>query len=168
MKEGYDDILKVAASAGVAPQWWDENGTPRFAPHHPGLCPDIYANEVVLLVIACQLCRHEMPVQLSAGTMERVRASMMGRTFMSLADQVRSGVIHYGDPPHHDHDGEFCHAGCTMNCIDVRVVEFWSNDNGWEWHRVAELEVTLPEPAWLERVPAGAEPLEHSNSSEDA
>ncbi len=28
------------------PLWWDKNGVPRFAAHHPKLCSNIYADEV--------------------------------------------------------------------------------------------------------------------------
>jgi hypothetical protein len=143
MTGGYEDIRELAARAGVTPQWWDEHGTPRFAEHHPVHCPNIYAEEVVLLLIACQLCGHEMPVQMSVSSMDQVRASMMDVKFTSLADRVRSGVIHYGDPPWHDEGGEFCHAGCTMNCDDLRVLEFWRRKN-YEWSRVDELEIELP------------------------
>jgi hypothetical protein len=147
--------------------WWDENGVPRLAPHHPELCPDIYATEVVLLQIACQACKKEFPVQMSwdAGgeLLERAKAFAMVERAIgamphaakpqmlavnSLSGFVKAGTIHYGDPPHHD-----CASGVTMNCDDLRVIEFWSraadaNDPktyGRDWRRVAELEIELPD-----------------------
>jgi hypothetical protein len=145
MTGGYEDILELAARAGATPLWWDQHGTPRFAPHHPKHCPDIYADEVVLLVIACQLCGYEMPVQMSQSAMDRVRASLMKvAPLLTLAERCRKRLIHYGDPPWHDERGEFCHAGCTMNCEDIRVLEFWHREN-FEWARVAELEIEIRE-----------------------
>lgn len=148
--------------------WWDQNGVPRLAPHHPDLCPDIYATEVVLLQIACQACRKEFPVQMSwdAGgeLLERAKAFAMVERAVGVAPShevkasedftgklsthVTAGTIHYGDPPHHD-----CATGVTMNCYDLKVVEFWTraadiNDpttTGRDWRRVAELEIELPD-----------------------
>src|SRR5205085_9175 len=64
----FDDINKDGqrcCSCVAKPGWYDENGTPRFAEHHPKLCPDIYATEVALLLISCQACGHEYKVQMS-------------------------------------------------------------------------------------------------------
>jgi hypothetical protein len=147
MKSGYEDILALAAGQQqpVSPQWWDENGVPRFVAHDPHYCPNIYANEVVLLEIACQRCERRQPVQMCSSSFDEVRARMMNRAFTSLATQIETGVIHYGDPPHHHHErGGFCHAGCTMNCYDLRVIEFWRRDTG-DWTRVPELEIALPD-----------------------
>jgi hypothetical protein len=58
----------------AVPLWWDENGVPRFDTHHPGLCPDIYADEVALLRIACQGCEREFLVQMSACAMSAMAA----------------------------------------------------------------------------------------------
>lgn len=88
----------------------------------------------------------------------------------SLATQVRSGAIHYGDPP----NTECCAAGPTMNCWDLRVIEFWARGFSLrairepenksptmlageylDWARVPELEKELPDatdPERLERV----------------
>lgn len=155
MHAGYEDILEAA---GKDPLWWDENGVPRFRPHHPDLSADIYANEVVLLRIACQFCLHEQLVQMTWSSMQAVRfrihvewaALSKGDTvdkdtpIRTLADSVRDGSIHYGDPPHHDDDrGEFCHAGCTMNVYDLAIEEFWVRKDSWE--RVPELEGLLPD-----------------------
>ncbi len=156
MHAGYEDILQAAA--GKVPLWWDGNGVPRFSPHRPDLAPDIYAEEVVLLRIACQRCLHEQLVQMTWSPMDAVRwrireewaalrkgeqpvASAVLRT---LADSVRDGTIHYGDPPHHDDQGEFCHAGCTMNVWDLKVEEFWQRKQ-WDFERVPDLEIVLPD-----------------------
>lgn len=155
MHNEYSDIIEAA---NRPPLWWDENGVPRFAEHHPRHCPDIYADEVALLRVACQECAREFLVQMSIGRYEVVVAEMRhfqalpegverdenARDF-SLAGQVRSGAIHYGDPPRHDTSTD-CIAGDTMNVNDLAIVEFWrlSKDPGrWEWERVAELEIGL-------------------------
>lgn len=209
MHHHYIDLLSAAK---IPPLWWDENGTPRFAEHHPNMCPDIYADEVVLVVISCQGCGTEFPVQMSWSQMDAVRELAMRGTRgfcgqlldrlanvlaelaltgspaealkeviakrddarayepPSLAQQVRAGTIHYGDPP----NTECCPAGATMNCWDLRVVEFWARGFALrrirepenkdpsmaaaeynDWTRVPELEIELPDatdPERLERV----------------
>jgi hypothetical protein len=137
MHAAYEDILD--AVGGKAPLWWDQNGVPRFRPHHPDLASDIYAAEVALLRIACQRCLLEQLVQMTWSPTDVIREESV-----SLADSVRDGTIHYGDPPRHDDRGEFCHAGCTMNVWDLKVEEFWTRE-GFDWVRVPELEVTLPD-----------------------
>lgn len=147
MTSGYEDILALASGEAKfkTPQWWDENGCPRFATHAPHYCPNIYANEVVLLEIACQQCETHQLVQMCTSSMDEARARLMRRPFVSLATRVSNGSIHYGDPPHHDDDrGEFCHAGCTMNCYDLAVIEFWRRVS-FDWERVKELEIALPD-----------------------
>lgn len=149
-------------SCTVAPQWYDENGCPRYAPHHPSLGP-VYADEVVLLEIACQACGMRFQVQMTQAKLhEQVMATVWARHFgidnekippawegHTLAAQVRDGIIHYGDPPRHCHrDDVPCCAGDTMDCDDLRVLEFWRRDRGVrEWVRVPELEVALPDAA---------------------
>jgi hypothetical protein len=156
MHAGYEDILE--ATAGKVPLWWDAHGVPRFRPHHPRLASNIYASEVVLLRIACQCCLHEQLVQMTYSAMDAVHErinyewSLLRRgdkldenkPAYSLANAVRDGTIHYGDPPHHEDRGEFCHAGCTMNVWDLKVEEFWVRET-WEWIRVPELEIVLPD-----------------------
>lgn len=160
MKSGYEDLLAIAAGAipPQTPQWWDENGAPRFVAHGTHYCPDIYANEIVLLEIACQRCERRQLVQMSSSQMDEIRARMMQREFVSLAKQVEAGAIHYGDPPHHnDSRGEWCHAGCTMNCYDLRVIEFWRRVLTDDWERVPALEIALPDLA--EIAPEVTEPV---------
>lgn len=138
MLHAYPDILELARLLDREPKWWDENGVPRFAEHHPKLCQDIYANEVALLRVACQECHREFLVQMSLSPMDLMRTEMLGQKAKSLAAKVTSGEIHYGDPPRHE-DG--CAAGDTMNVDDLAVVEFWRR--GSEWIRLPELERDL-------------------------
>jgi len=142
MKSNYEDIY-MAASEGklLEPVWFDENGCPRFAVFTPELCPDIYAQEVILLEIACQDCHKKFLVQMSNWAWKRVECSFARRMSQYVKDK-KLGVwspLHYGDPPNHGCIGD------TMNCYDLRVVEFW--DKSWErdntWLRHPEFEVQL-------------------------
>ena len=152
MKHDYPDIWKLADDliAGRKPEWWDEHGVPRFAPHSPDLCPNIYALEVVLLKISCQSCGEEFKVQMSTSSMHAVKHSMIfpDLPYRDLAAQVRAGSIHYGDPPRHDYNDN-CGAGASMNCWDLAVLEFWvqgdRKQDEWGMKRVPELEIDLPD-----------------------
>lgn len=186
MHAGYEDILEAAA--GKVPQWWDQNGVPRFREHHPSLSSDIYATEVVLLRIACQRCLLEQLVQMTWGPMDTVRWQIRAEwaafrtgdkpaapsSLRTLADGVRDGSIYYGDPPRHDVQGEFCHAGCTMNVWDLKIEEFWARKES-DWVRVADLEIILPDDKPCVRcaapTPEGAcaeGPQHDSDSSKDS
>lgn len=157
---------KSCCACVATPTWLDENGTPRFSPHHPKLCPDIYATEVALLRISCQSCGAEYDVQMSwslAGSI--LTAARLGDppdaqiAETSLSAMVRAGTIHYGDPP-----CDRCAAGATMNCWDLRVLEFWSRDQRLveaaelprgglvDWVRVPDLEIELPDTIDPDRV----------------
>jgi hypothetical protein len=131
----YEDILELAEQLGREPLWWDDNGVPRFAVHHPRHAADIYAEEAALVLICCQDCGRELEVQMTR---------MLGRPLLSVL--VAARTLHYGDPPSHaDTEGTFCRAGCTMNCHDLRVLEFWRRDTQLGWVRVSALEVALPD-----------------------
>lgn len=111
------------------PRWWDEYGTPRYCEFGPHETADIYRAEACLLLIQCQNCGRTFQVCMSWSPWE-------GEP--SLAQQVESRRIHYGDPP----NVGCCAAGATMNCIDVRVLEFWHEGDA-EFERVPELEKEL-------------------------
>jgi hypothetical protein len=93
-------------------------------------------NEVALLEIACQSCGKRFKVAMSWGRMDGLLLESR-----SLSEQIEDGSIHYGDPPNNG----CCPAGPTMNCDDLRVIEFWSRDDGLEFVRVRELEIELPD-----------------------
>jgi len=112
--------------------WYDTHGVPRYDSFTPSLCPDIYANEVALMEIACQACGDRFPVELHNSLL------MILRNGKKLSDKVRDNSIHYGDPPIH---GGGC-SGNTMNCDDLRIIEFWRRDR-FDWTRVPELEIRL-------------------------
>lgn len=167
---------KRCCTCVAVPNWWDENGTPRFMEHHPRLCPDIYADEVALLEIACQACERRFKVQMSWGRsselVQRARAWKLVEGSIreklgvrdarikipipswdvtsGLAGEIRNGTLHYGDPPAHGAD---CTTGVTMNVWDLRVLEFWKRGKGaHDWVRVAELEADLPDARDPERL----------------
>jgi len=116
-----------SCSCVVQPRWWDENGTPRFAVHHPSLCADIGASEVALVKIACQACLQVFEVQMSWGMRRAAEHAAFGHgqhggspaihVVTELSDFVEARTLHYGDPPYHEH------ARCTRSrsCAAARV-----------------------------------------------
>jgi hypothetical protein len=127
MRQEYADIVSRLGP----PLWWDEYSAPRYEPFDPRMCNNIYASEACLLEIACQQCGETFMV---AASSDKYSEAIEGHPAMSV--EIRGGWIHWGDPPFHD-----C-VGSTMNCEDLRVVEFWSRDR-LDWQRVPELEVVL-------------------------
>jgi hypothetical protein len=115
MRDTFDDIRSRITEE---PTWYDENGTPRYGVFSPVQCPNIYANQAVLLRIACQSCEREFLVEMSGGW------------FIPINEPKR---LHYGDPPAHHCIGD------TENCDDLYVVEVWARDRS-EWKRIPELE----------------------------
>ena len=119
MKHDYPDITSRISET---PLWYDSNGVPRYAPFSPRLCPNIYANDVVLMRIICQDCGRSFDVE------------MHGDSFHPIGELSE---LHYGDPP--------CHGcvGDSMNCIDIAIVESWQNER-FDWVRHKEQEVLFP------------------------
>lgn len=124
MLASYNDIRSRIKEE---PQWFDSNGVPRYEPFSPELIPCIYANEAILYEIQCQNCEKPFMV-----------ADQRARFFEgSIADEIMRHQVHYGDPPRHDCTGD------TMNCVDIRIVEYWHRPHAGEWTRVPELEVAI-------------------------
>lgn len=129
MKHLYDDIT---SRIEVPPLWWDENGTPRYGRFSPEMCPDIYADRVVLLWITCQQCGRRFDVEMHSSQMDRAQNRLpYGRDI----DDFNPALLHYGDPPAHHCIGD------TMNCWDIAVLESWRRDIGadpalWDWRRM--------------------------------
>jgi hypothetical protein len=133
MHHHYKDIRERIAGE---PLWFDENGVPRYCEFTPRDAANIYANQIALVLIRCQQCQREFKVAFSWSMNDYI----CGRP--SLVDEITSGSIHYGDPP----NIECCPAGPTMNCDDLRVLEFWRNDErGLEKVRDPSLEIVLPD-----------------------
>ncbi len=151
MLNSYDDIRSRIPES---PRWWDENGVPRYVPFTPDETADIYAQECALVLIACQACGAEFLVAFSWPRVGFVRGECKALTPLTL-ERVRS--LHYGDPP----NVGCCPAGPTMNCDDLRVLEFWRKGGDefteeregmpgrvclpgyFDWRRVRELEISL-------------------------
>jgi len=127
MLEDYQDIIKRLGQ----PAWWDEVGCPRYEKFHPDMCNDIYAEEALLMLIACQQCHRKYKVAMSWKV-------WIDRT-MRLSWYLKQDILpHYGDPPCFE-----CSAGATMNCEDLEILEFWERNKltGHEWKRNKKLEV---------------------------
>ena len=130
MKQPYKDITNKLGE----PLWWDKVGVPRYEPFEPSLCNDVYANEAVLLEIACQYCGHHFKVAISRSNQSQI--DWPG----TLAERVQIGSIAYLDPP----NWGCCDAGPTMTSNALEVLEFWVRLKS-SWLRVPELEGPLPE-----------------------
>ena len=134
MKQDYNDILERIPES---PSWYDHNGVPRYGAFAPGLSPNIYADQVGLIEIACQQCYRRFKVELCS-------SSGAGTT---LDAAIQSQGLSYGDPPSH-----VC-TGDSMNSISVRVVEFWRRGQGGsgEFSRIPELEIPVRQ-SWADDI----------------
>jgi len=141
MKAYYEDIRKRIKEE---PKWFDENGVPRYDEFHPKLCPNIYADEVVLMEIKCQACGRRFLVELNWDIHDE-----MFRKVPSLEERIKNNSIHYGDPPIHLMDGEPC-VGVTMNSVPLKVIQFWKRSADKGWVRVKKLEKTIDVDWWKE------------------
>jgi len=133
MNAPFDDITDKIS---VPPTWWDSNGTPRYCTFEPKHCPNIYADEMVLLEVQCQACGTLFPVE-----MHRSKIHVALGDESTLHDLITTKAIHYGDPPHHD-----CPAGNTMNVYDRRVLEYWKCSR-FDWQRDPQFEIMIEDPA---------------------
>lgn len=131
MHENYSDIRSRIADP---PKWWDEHAVPRYDEFAPHLLANIYATECCLLEIACQDCGQTFHVAMS----QDQYGAYSTCTLRALVENKR---IHYGDPPNIG----CCPSGPTMNCDDLRVLQFWIKPQAlpFEWQRILELEVSL-------------------------
>jgi len=131
----YGDILERCGP----PLWWDEAAVPRYLPFAPDQSHDIYAREVALVEIRCQNCGESFRVAFSRSPIRDVETGKRG----TLAAHIKQGWLHYGDPP----NARCCAAGRSMNCEDVRVLEYWHRDlrsGSREWARDERYEIALP------------------------
>ena len=157
MLPSYDDIRSRISEE---PKWWDEHGVPRYEPFHPDML-GIYDSEAALIEIQCQRCGKTFLVGIG---WEKTRIFLTeGRYARPTAGNI--GSYHYGDPPRHGWT-EGCVAGDTMNCVSIRVVEFWSHHDDryvdketgyvgdvtryFEWTRLPEHEVEIEGENWRE------------------
>ncbi len=137
MKAEYEDITKRIQEL---PLWWDSDGVPRYDSFIPDMCPDIYADEVLLIEISCQSCNQRFHVEQHWSIMSVIAKNIPRPSdYMKGEDKGELSRIHYGDPPRHGCIGD------TMNCWDLRVVQFWRHDNSRNWIRDHDLEMPLPD-----------------------
>ena len=132
MLQDYKDITSRLGK----PIFFDECGCPRYALFHPSLCANIYAEEAILLLIACQQCGSKYKVAMSW------HKWIDGKASFSFSKRVKDGHFpHYGDPPCFE-----CTVGATMNCHGLAILEFWKKgkDTGYEWERDSSLEIDIP------------------------
>lgn len=135
MNHHYNDIRSRIAEP---PRWFDENGVPRYDDFSPRDVANIYAREAVLVRIACQGCGARFDVAFSRDRIGWKCGKMV--ELPPLADSIRDGSLHYGDPPNIG----CCPAGPTMNCDDLRVLEYWRRSkSGFDWDRDGALERPL-------------------------
>jgi hypothetical protein len=126
MNHDYSDIRDKIKET---PLWYDQNGVPRYAPFHPKYCPNIYADKVALLRIACQNCGVIFFVEMHSDVFGTFR---------------HPKNLHYGDPPAHHCTGD------SMNSCPRAVVQMWTRDRDpksptfmdWLRHRDLEGEIT--------------------------
>jgi hypothetical protein len=145
MLRSYSDITDRLGP----PLWWDEQGCPRYDAFEPRML-GVYESWVCLYEIACQACDQRFKVAESWNEMSlrgRPSQPLSFRADVTIEDLCR---LHYGDPPRHECLG----AGETMNCLDLRILEFWAKDRDhasptwFEWVRVPEVEKDLPDQWW--------------------
>ena len=136
------DYKDITSRIKEKPKWWDENGTPRYDPFSPELCPDIYAEEVELLEIACQSCGERFLVEMHHSKLDAypINKNKPKESFTERLEKNPDYIPHYGDPPRHTDESEYQHSGNVMNCIDIQIVQLWKK--GWrkgesgEWVRI--------------------------------
>jgi hypothetical protein len=123
VKVYYLDILE---GMDEEPKWFDEHGVPRYCEFHPSQV-GLYADEAALLLIACQNCGQTFKVAMCWDYHDPPPTSLLG--------------MHYGDPP----NVRCCPAGPTMNCNDLKVLEWWDRERPNGWQRIKEKEILLPD-----------------------
>ena len=147
MLPDYADIRKRIKSE---PLWFDEGGVPRYDAFRPAML-GIYDTYAVYYEIACQACHQRFNVAEGWQEWEWRSGALLPRP---LPSPERIKGLHYGDPPRHDCPG----AGESMNCDDLRVLEFWRKDcdcekakgeghakdcGRFDWRRDSSLEIPL-------------------------
>ena len=130
MLPSYSDITSRIPDK---PLWYTMGGVPRYVPFEPRVRSLPYCREVALLEIACQGCATRFTVELAWDDQPGIASGRRDRALSKNPD-----LFHYGDPP----NVGCCPPGHTMNCIDLRVLQFWRSEGG-SWVRIPELEMEL-------------------------
>lgn len=136
MNCSYEEIIEAMGE----PKWWNEVAAPRYLEFEPQHIENIYADDCCLALIECQGCGHPFKVAFSSSATYEFLDNRR-----PLSEVVQDGSLHFGDPPNIG----CCAAGPTMNCMDIKVLEYWSRRNSKdffrEWERLPDLEVLLPD-----------------------
>lgn len=142
MRVHYKDIIE---RIGQVPLWFDEHAVPRYEPFSFERIANVYAEEAVLLRIECQNCGRLFDVCMSVSHWQSALDTLFyKKPLPSLAEQIKTRTIHYGDPP----NTGCCGIGCVMNSIPRRVLEYWIRESGTKVSRNPELEVDVT-PDWV-------------------
>lgn len=129
------DYADIRALSDRGPNWFDENGVPRYAPFHPKML-GVYDHHALLVKIRCQRCRQVFLVGEGWPTSGIRGDQLVTFDLAGIAERY-----HYGDPP--------AHGGCvgnTMNSEPLRIVQAWTTqvpDDTYhvpDWRRIPELE----------------------------
>lgn len=129
--QDYPDLRELAGDR--EPNWWDEEGVPRFAPFRPELLNNIYAKEVALLSISCAACPKVFLAARSWGISQGLL-----HNYPRFTEVLRgNGYLSYGDPPFHSTSD--CAAGYCMQSDTRGIVQFWAKKQG-EWERDSSFE----------------------------
>jgi len=119
MHHDYSDIRNLT---DADPNWFDENGVPRYCNFHPEHMANIYAAEAVLACIECQACKTQFHVAFSElNQKHKLWDENQGKRVAFLSDLIVARALHYGDPP----NIRCCDAGPSMNSVPVTVIEYW-------------------------------------------
>lgn len=153
MHAHYDDILSRIPDP---PEWFDENGTPRYCKFEPNKLANIYAQQCALVEIACQWCGQVFFVAMDSGKAIR-NATPYGQPLLqcTFPELIRSRRVRYGDPP----NIHCCPGGPSMTSVPRRIVEYWHrfqkrfskpgstteyiDNSSLAWERDATLEIAL-------------------------
>jgi hypothetical protein len=119
----FGDYTDITERIPETPLWWDEHGVPRYIDFAPYRVANIYAVEVVLLDVACYMCRRRFHVALSGQG-----GAAPNENGVTLADQIRSGEIDFGDPPNYLN----CHGAAT-SCLNLAVLQYWRRPFAGNW-----------------------------------
>ena len=110
MKCSYRDILSRIPEK---PLWFDEYGVPRYEAFNPKRVANIYANEVALLSIECQVCYNWFDVAVSCDLFHSIHNETKPLSQLAPA-------LFYGDPPNIG----CCPSGPSMTSITKKILEF--------------------------------------------
>lgn len=117
------------------PIWWDENAVPRYCPFSPEAAANIYAREVALVEIQCQMCGHQFPVAFSWSSLETLHNVQIP----PISERIIKKELCYRDPPNY-----CCNSGACTTSVPLRVLEFWKyGKSASDWTRLNDLEVAL-------------------------